>query len=233
MTSGPSAEPSLVERIEQLEAQLALLSGTAKRKPRRWLRGGALVAGLSVLLGVSGVLAADGACPNGLPFCFGAGTPARASEINQNFAQLREWLEAKTGSVESGDLTVHGNASIDGDLTVRSRDGQPLLALSGQNPGAPRLSMPTANGTLSLSQDFAFFDTGDNWLRMRNAAGNAYADLAVRDLWVDGTVQFTRQGCHKVIVMDVWAVCPDGEIVAGIDYDYGNDGYGGVLCCRM
>jgi hypothetical protein len=233
MTTEHQSPSSLLTRIEQLEARLELLQGRTQHKRKRLFRAGALVAGLSMLLGVSGVLAADGACPNGLPFCFGPGTPARAGEINTNFAQLLEWLEAKTGPVESDDLTVHGNASIEGDLTVRAPGGQPLLTLSGQTPGAPKLSMPSANATLGLSQDFAFFDTGDNWLRMRNAAGTSYADLAVRDLWVDGTVHFTRQSCHRVIVKDVWAMCPDGEFVAGIDYDYGNDGYGGVMCCRL
>lgn len=53
---------------------------------------------LAALVGTA-ASAADGACPNGLPFCFLASKPAVASEVNQNFAQLKEWLESKVGTV--------------------------------------------------------------------------------------------------------------------------------------
>ena len=40
-----------------------------------------------------------------------------------------------------------------------------------------------------MSNDFAFRDTGDSWLRLRRGPNsNTYADLAINQLWVGGDV---------------------------------------------
>lgn len=80
-------------RLEQLEAELATLRRQVTKR-RRVSMGLAAV----VVLGVGTAFAANGSCPNDLPFCFRADDPATASEVNHNFAQLKEWLEAKVGT---------------------------------------------------------------------------------------------------------------------------------------
>ncbi len=86
----------LKRRVEQLEAQ------AVRRKA-----GGAVVIALVALAGAT-ALAANGSCPNGLPFCFTADTPANAGEVNHNFAQLKEWLETKVGAVGTPAISVSG-----------------------------------------------------------------------------------------------------------------------------
>ena len=83
--------------LAELRARLAALEAerTVARRRGRWV-GGAVV--LATLVGTA-AFAANGACPNGLPFCFTADQPALASEVNHNFMQLREWLESKVGTV--------------------------------------------------------------------------------------------------------------------------------------
>lgn len=45
------------------------------------------------------------ACPNGLPFCFAPNSPALAGQVNQNFMQLKEWVETKVGPVSTGGVS--------------------------------------------------------------------------------------------------------------------------------
>lgn len=65
-------------------------------------RGLALLVAASAMLGALGATAASSACPNGYQYCFASGQPARAVEVNYNFSQIKEWVEAKTGGVASG-----------------------------------------------------------------------------------------------------------------------------------
>ncbi|MDP2272890.1 MAG: hypothetical protein Q8N23_27080 [Archangium sp.] len=87
----------LSEELAELRARLASLEAerTASRGRVRWA-GAAVV--IAALIGTA-ASAANGACPNGLPFCFNSNTPALASEVNTNFSQLKEWLESKVGTV--------------------------------------------------------------------------------------------------------------------------------------
>lgn len=91
------APHDLAQELAEVRSRLATLEAerTASRRRVRWL-GGATV--LAALVGTA-ASAAGGGCPNGLPFCFTADAPAVASEVNTNFAQLKEWLEAKVGTV--------------------------------------------------------------------------------------------------------------------------------------
>lgn len=112
---------SLLQRIEDLEHTARV----AKR--RRTIA--VSVSAVVLAMGAGTALAANGNCPNALPFCFQADTPAIAGQVNQNFAQLKEWMEAKVGPVTStaattnaltvnGAETVNGSSSITGTLTA-------------------------------------------------------------------------------------------------------------------
>ena len=87
----------LSDELAEVRSRLAALEAEriTSRRRVRWL-GGATV--LAALVGTA-ASAATGACPNGLPFCFTADSPAIATEVNTNFAQLKEWLESKVGTV--------------------------------------------------------------------------------------------------------------------------------------
>jgi hypothetical protein len=89
--------PDLFQELADVRARLATLEAervASRRRVRRLLSATVLAA----LVGTA-ASAANGACPNGLPFCFAVETPAIASEVNTNFAQLKEWLEGKVGAV--------------------------------------------------------------------------------------------------------------------------------------
>jgi hypothetical protein len=93
----------LRERTQQLER-----GSRARRRTLKALLGTAL---LGVLSG--GVAyAANGNCPNGLPECFAANTPAMASAVNLNFAQLKEWLEQKVGTAGTATVTMSGPLTV-------------------------------------------------------------------------------------------------------------------------
>jgi hypothetical protein len=237
MSSQLPPERDVLREIQELERRLHQLEGALAQQPTR-TRGwctvltfvSCVLVGVGSLLGVSGVLAADGACPNQLPFCFAAGAPARASEINHNFAQLLEWLESKVGAVDSGDVSVAGNVQL------KDADGNTVVSLDGTDPQRAALTIRTPDGTIAASQDFAFSDTGDNRLRLMNGASTSYADLSVRDLYIEGTMFFTRGPCRNVMEAspDVfWVGCGDGEYVAAIDFDANDDNTGGVRCCKF
>jgi hypothetical protein len=106
--------PTDQSRLEQRLAELEHHVESTRRLHRRL--GVGLVA--LVLFGVGSAFAANGACPNGLPFCFNPDEPARASDVNTNFLQLKEWLEAKTGLVSSNGISTATAASFTGGVTM-------------------------------------------------------------------------------------------------------------------
>lgn len=93
---------ALRERVARLEAEKANVA-----RKRRW----GLVAVFIGLVATGTALAADGNCPNALPFCFAPDTPAQASHVNTNFAQLHEWLVAKVGSPTAAGITTSSVAA--------------------------------------------------------------------------------------------------------------------------
>ncbi|MCA2977385.1 MAG: hypothetical protein INH41_05875 [Myxococcaceae bacterium] len=110
MTNRPDG---VEQELETLRERLHALEARERRRARRLLKAGAALV-VCATLGVCTALAADGNCPNGMPFCFQADQPARASEVNHNFAQLREWLEAKVGVAGTG-------VRLTSDLSTTSR----------------------------------------------------------------------------------------------------------------
>lgn len=113
--STPEQQQVLAE-LESLRTRVLELEARQLNRRRTWRRAG-LVASLVVVASVGTALAADGNCPNNLPFCFGPDQPAQASQVNHNFAQLREWLETKTGTrtvagIQTPTLTTTGNVNV-------------------------------------------------------------------------------------------------------------------------
>ena len=96
----------LQEELNQMKARLAAIEAERHRARRK--AGGGL---LLVVLVAGTASAANGNCPNGLPFCFSADTPALAGEVNHNFMQLKEWLETKVGPISAATITASGIAS--------------------------------------------------------------------------------------------------------------------------
>lgn len=110
MTTDDPSLAALTARLAALEAELTARKGASRRVV-------AIGAVLS-LTAVGTAWAATGSCPNGLPFCFTADQPAVASEVNHNFAQLKEWLEGKVGAV--GSAPVFPSATVQGAATFSS-----------------------------------------------------------------------------------------------------------------
>lgn len=100
---------ALQKRVAQLEAQnqRRTLFARISQRPVAALAFAAVVA-----LSGTVAFAASGNCPNGMPYCFSANTPAVASEINMNFAQLKEWLEQKVGTSGSANITITGSTTM-------------------------------------------------------------------------------------------------------------------------
>lgn len=102
-------QSQLLKELEALRLRVTELEKKQAAPPARtWRRRSLLGFSLAGLLavGVGTAFAASGACPNGYPFCFAPNTPATAAEVNHNFAQIKEWLETKTGSVSSAQVTT-------------------------------------------------------------------------------------------------------------------------------
>ena len=87
---------ALISELADVRSRLATLEAERANARRRVRR----VTGLAVLAALIGTAAsaANGTCPNTMPFCFNPDEPALASQVNMNFAQLKEWLESKVGT---------------------------------------------------------------------------------------------------------------------------------------
>ncbi len=138
-------------------AQLAL---EQTQRTRRRVTRGALVALATGVLISGAAIAADGNCPNGYPFCFSQNQPAIASQVNHNFDQIKEWLEAKVGPTSSGNVTVAGTMTANG-ATVSVPTG--------------RMDFGSSNRQmLSLFGTTAGFGTQTNTLYQRSPANFAW-----------------------------------------------------------
>ncbi len=105
---------ALRERLEVLEARL-------RHRPSRRPKVTAAAIAMALVCGAAGVVfAANGNCPNGLPFCFAPDTPAQAGQVNHNFSQLKEWLEAKVGAVTTPAISTAAGLSTTGGLQVNN-----------------------------------------------------------------------------------------------------------------
>ena len=160
--------PALAARLSQLEEELRTLK--RERQTRRKL---ALVAvsaaGLMVTIGTA--FAATGSCPNGMPFCFSPNQPAAASEVNQNFAQLKEWLEAKVGTAGAA-VAVNTPAAFSAGVTTTTLTSSGAANLGSTVNVGSTLTVAgqvTANGGLTVGG--TVFQTGYQASCMHGAAG--------------------------------------------------------------
>lgn len=136
-------------RLEVLEAEVRKLN--AERRRTRRVLSLAVVVGALSWVGTS--FAANGLCPNGYPFCFVADTPATATEVNHNFSQIKEWLEAKVGTV--GQPTrVASAATFDSTVTVTNTTT--LNGVLSANGTATFGNTATFNGVTTLNNAATF-----------------------------------------------------------------------------
>lgn len=103
----------LKQELEALRERVVQLEGARSRRTRVFGVGVAL----AVVAGTS-VWAANGTCPNQLPFCFTPNEPALASEVNHNFSQLKEWLENKVGPVTGNGISSSAGISTTGGINA-------------------------------------------------------------------------------------------------------------------
>ncbi len=141
--STPEQQQVLVE-LEALRTRVFELEATQRARRRTWRRA-AMGSVVVLAASVGTALAANGNCPNGFPFCFAADQPAVASQVNHNFSQVLEWLEAKTGAratagVQTPTVTTTGNVNM-------NNGGQ----LIGTGTGAFHINTLPAAGTLYLN----------------------------------------------------------------------------------
>ncbi len=116
---------STERELQSLRARLEILESAVRQRPSRRPRFAAAAVLVAIVVGVAGVVsAANGNCPNGMPFCFSPDTPAEAAQVNHNFSQLKEWLESKVGPVtapaisSSTGISSTGRITTSGGLTV-------------------------------------------------------------------------------------------------------------------
>lgn len=145
----PPDVSELEARVARLEARESERSTRARRRLRLLV-----VASLLAVVVAPLALAANGNCPNGLPFCFEADRPALASEVNTNFAQLKEWLELKVGPVDGGTVTG-SSATFSGAATIT---GQTIVG-SLSSAGQATVGALSVQGTSQLNGDVTLSPT--------------------------------------------------------------------------
>jgi hypothetical protein len=173
-----TTEVELTERLKDMQQRLESMEAErraeqlARRRTRRVFTVGLL---LSTLTGGGIAYAANGNCPNGLPYCFGADTPALASEVNHNFMQLKEWVEQKTGAVGNAAVRIQTGATSN----VSTASGKALFVSGEMGDGS------SDNGGIEFRHDnltqgigFGFntiYATGsaaDQHLRLKSRGAN-------------------------------------------------------------
>ena len=122
-SSVPTEMRTLLSQVERLSAEVRELRHQGTRRPRfgspvaRWVA--VVSASASVMLLAAAATSQSDECSSMLPFCFASGTPARATEVNQNFATLADAVtDVQDELALSVDQDVDGNVSILGQLDV-------------------------------------------------------------------------------------------------------------------
>jgi hypothetical protein len=141
--------------LEALTARVAMLEARARRTRRL-----STIAGVAVAFAALVGFAANGNCPNGLPVCFSADTPARASDINLNFATLKEWAERKTGLVGNNTIATDGGVRVIGSDVV----------IVGGNLDSPMLK--TTSGGVLFPNNARVTSSGDAYFNSVNVNGS-------------------------------------------------------------
>ncbi|HEY1087143.1 MAG TPA: hypothetical protein VGE37_05585 [Archangium sp.] len=226
MAQNDDTAPVSAAEFNALKDRLARLEAREARR-RRVLFG--LLAVGAVMAPIA--LAADGNCPNGLPFCFTADSPAQASQVNHNFSQVKEWIENKAGVVSSNgitarDLTVNGDAGVSNNFLVRGGatfNGGATFAGPTTLNGSTTLNTTTVNGAFNVNNNLLISGT-------LQANGNFYVGGNSHD-----DCYTTGYGCGFVN-------CNNGYYAVGLDIGENEDCGGGgdfdfssfaLRCCRL
>lgn len=153
--------------MEELRQRVALLEQQLQQRTSRRRSVVVMLAGGLIALVGGTAAAANGACPNGMPFCFGADSPAIASEVNNNFAQLKEWLEVKTGAATGGTVgsgTINNAGVTTTALNANSMAGGTLRLQQGTTSN----STAAAGTVLFVSGNLADGTTNTGGIEFRH-----------------------------------------------------------------
>lgn len=220
---------NLDQDSQQLLAELDALRHRVGELERRRARRPVLVAfAVGVALAAGGTFAANGNCPNGLPFCFAANEPARAAQVNHNFAQMKEWMEAKIGdagtpgvqatSVTATNLTVNGGRltgnNAASNFHIDPAGARLYLNWFGGNDGLVfgngaqgQVARLTSGGTMSL-----------------NGGLNGAGSLCIKPVDCAWEGQFTCGGS---------GTCSSGKVMIGFQDGTGCSAVNQAWCCRL
>lgn len=257
-----SNEPQLLEQLHRLQTRFEALEAErlAERRTRvrqqRWLAAAVVSA---TVLGATFSFAANGNCPNGLPFCFGADTPAEASQVNHNFAQLKEWIELKVGATNTANVRMQAGPTSN----VATASGKTLFVSGVFGDGA------SDNGGIEFRHDNLTAGIGFGWDTIYATGSNVNQNLRLKsrgpsgmlilngntnvtnnfsvtgtvtaggDLIADGNAHGT---CYETGYECGWIYCAAGYYMVGLDIaENENCGGGGdfdfspfaVRCCRL
>lgn len=145
--------------LERLQTRIEELEARERRRSRTLV-----VIALAVAAAAGTAFAANGTCPNGLPFCFLQDTPAQAGQVNQNFMQLKEWVEAKTGVVSDGGIVNPQGLIATLNSTTMTTTTLNATRVNLPNCGSPScLTGTNAAGNLHIDDSNATGGTYINW----------------------------------------------------------------------
>lgn len=192
----------LIETLEEDgedARQLKQLLGPASQ---RFGRGTTLGLGLALGLLTATAFAQAGVTSLNV---FSANTPARASDINENFSLLQQWIEEKGGTVCNGspcDVNVSGDATVTGTVsgsvvsgttvTGTAVNGTNVTATSGVSGTTVTASgdLSAAGGTVNTDLDVSAssFYEGDNAAHDRlNADGFHTNGYSAGQMYIEGS----------------------------------------------
>ena len=142
--------------------------GKSRSGFRRKLQAAAIAVGIFTL-GLGAAVAAPSdilSCnDNDAFFCFDPNSPARASEVNHNFAKMAGWVENAVGPVDAPaiDSTTAGTTAIDGTVSADSAEFSNVDVDHKVTAGSMELTYSAIVGRrMSIGSDFtADTDDGD------------------------------------------------------------------------
>lgn len=193
---------TLRERVARLEAEKS-----SRKVKRRWVLAGAAL----IVIATGSALAADGACPNALPFCFAPDTPAQASQVNHNFSQLQEWLVAKVGLPTTAGITTSSVAAT-GTISGTRANFSPCGAsqcLSGTNPsGNFHIDTSTPGGATYLN-----YFSGTSGVVFGAGTATEVGRIDTRGFVAGGRRSPSAIATNNCATSSCSATCPSGTVI--------------------
>ncbi|MDP1916340.1 MAG: hypothetical protein Q8L14_08845 [Myxococcales bacterium] len=181
--------------LEALQARLTHLEEQERRRQagRQQVKRAALMVGVLGAFVGSVAWAANGNCPNGLPFCFSEDSPAVAVQVNHNFSQLKEWLEQKVGTVGTANVTTTGSLSSASLTATGAVSSASVTTGSLSSSGTATVSGLLTSGPHTVNGDLGV--TANGWGSGPTRVG-----------------PFNRTTC----VPESGVRCPNGQYVCGL-----------------